>query len=206
MNPSTTSDTLRVGCTLESVIATAEIQTRKNRDSDVRAEFDALTNLTKELARSPHQFFQKLVETALTLTLANSTGISLLDERNGRFVWPAVAGGLNRYLGEGTPQGFGPCGTVLNRNAPVLFLHPEKHFTYLEPISPPLREVLLVPFHVNSKAVGTVWAVIHDGARNFQPEDLRLLVSLSGYAASAYKVLSDIGAIEPLFVKEKKAI
>jgi GAF domain-containing protein len=206
MNLGTTQDTLLAGCVLESVIATDEIQKRKNRDSDVPAEFNALTNLTKELARSPEQFFQKLVNTALKLTLANSTGISLLDEKNGRFVWPAVAGGLHCYLGEGTPQNFGPCGTVLDRNAPVLFLHPEKHFTYLEPIAPPLREVLLVPFHVNFKAVGTIWAVIHDEARNFQPEDLRLLVSLSGYAASAYKVLSDIGAIEPLFHHKKKAI
>ena len=115
-----------------------------------------------ELAKSPKEFFQKLVNTVLKLTVADSAGISLLDEKNSRFVWPAVAGGLSPYLGGGTPRGFGPCGTVLDRNKPMLFVHPERHFTYLEPIHPPLEEVLLIPFHVDDKPVGTIWAVIHD--------------------------------------------
>ena len=134
----------------------------------------------------------------LRLTLADSAGISLLDERNGRFVWPAVAGGLFPYLGQGTPRNFGPCGTVLDRNAPVLFLHPERHFTYLDPIKPPLEEVLLIPFHVDGRPVGTIWAVIHNQESKFQPEDRRLLENLSGFASQAFKVLASVGALDPL--------
>jgi GAF domain-containing protein len=187
-----------VACDLESIIATSELKQRSTRPADRNAENQAELELTRELAQSPHDFFQKLVDMVLRLTPANSAGISLLDEKKGRFVWPAVAGGLSPYLWEGTPSNFGPCGTVLERNEPLLFLHPERYFTYLEPIKPPLEEVLLIPFHVGDKPVGTIWAVIHNRDHKFQSEDRRLLENLSNFASSAFKVLASVGALEPL--------
>ena len=191
-----------MACDLESVIATGELNRRSSRAPDRDAENLAELELTLELAKSPHDFFQKLVDTVLTLSPADSAGISLLDEKQGRFVWPAVAGGLSPYLWGGTPSNFGPCGTVLERNVPVLFVHPERHFTYLEPIKPPLEEVLLIPFHVEGKAVGTIWAVIHSKDDQFQAEDRRLLENLSAFASSAYKVLVSVGALEPLLASK----
>jgi GAF domain-containing protein len=203
MNPeSPTSVPGLTACDLKSVIATSDLERRSNRVPDKKAEAQAETELTLELAKSPRDFFNKLVHMVLKLSLADSAGISLLDEKNGRFVWPAVAGGLNPHVGGGTPSNFGPCGTVLDQNKPLLFLHPERHFTYLEPILPPLEEVLLIPFHVDDKAVGTIWAVIHRPDRKFQAEDRRLLVNLSAFASSAYKVLAAVGALEPLLGKK----
>lgn len=187
-----------VACDLESVIATNELTHRETRTSNQNAENQAELDLTQELAKSPHDFFQKLVDTVLKLSVAESAGISLLDEKNGRFVWPAVAGGLSPHVGGGTPSNFGPCGTVLDRNEPILFLHPERYFTYLEPIAPPLEEVLLIPFHVGDRPVGTIWAVIHTRDRKFQLEDRRILQNLSAFASSAFKVLVSAGALEPL--------
>jgi hypothetical protein len=125
----------------------------------------------------------------------------LLDEEQGRFIWPAVAGGLRPYIGGGTPRDFGPCGTVIDRNAPLLFLHPERYYTYLTPIAPSLEEVLLIPFHMNEKAVGTIWAVIHEPGRHFDTEDKRLLENLSVFAASAYQVLVNEGILETILKK-----
>jgi GAF domain-containing protein len=191
-----------VACDLESVIATGELKQRRTRTSDRNAEDQAELELTQELAKSPHDFFQKLVDMVLRLTPADSAGISVLDEKKERFVWPAVAGGLSPYLWEGTPRSFGPCGTVLDRNEPILFLHPEKHFTYLEPIKPPLEEVLLIPFHVGDKPVGTIWAVIHNPDHKFQLEDRRLLENLSAFASSAFKVLVSVGALDSLLSRK----
>jgi len=187
---------------LESVIATGELRQRSSRLPKPHLESQTELELTRELAKSPHAFYQKLVDTALALSLADSAGISLLDEKNGRFVWPAVAGGLVPYLWGGTPSNFGPCGVVLDRNQPVLFVHPERHFTYLEPIRPSLEEVLLMPFHIDDKPVGTLWAVIHTPDKKFQPEDQRLLTNLTTFASAAYRVLSSVGAIEPLLAKK----
>jgi GAF domain-containing protein len=185
-------------CSLESVIATDELSRRSSRIANKAAESQAELELTLELARSPQDFFQKLANTVLKLTPADSAGVSILDEVKGRFVWPAVAGGLSPYLWEGTPSNFGPCGTVLQKNAPVLFIHPQKYFTYLEPIKPSLEEVLLIPFYVSGKAVGTIWAVIHNPAHKFEQEDRRLLQNLSEFASTAFKVLVSVGAVESL--------
>lgn len=181
---------------LESVIATEELDYRDSRTADLAAEARATVGLLRDLAKVPEGFFPKLVQSVLGLTVADSSGVSLLVPEKGRFIWPAVSGGLSPYIGEGTPMDFGPCGTVLDRDAPVLFVHPERHFTYLQPISPPLEEVLLVPFHMEGKPVGTVWAVIHEPGKRFDSEDRRLLANLSAFAATAYRVLTETGALE----------
>src|SRR5271155_5507852 len=83
-----------VGCDLESVIATGDLKHRNTRTPDRNAETQAELEPTQELAKSPQDFFQKLVNRVLRLTLADSAGIGILDEKSGRFVWPGVAGGL----------------------------------------------------------------------------------------------------------------
>lgn len=158
-------------------------------------------SLIRHLSRDPESLFQELVHVIGELTNADSAGVSLLDREQKKFVWPAVSGGLSSYVGGGTPMDFGPCGTVMDRNRPVLFLHPERHFTYLVPIEPPLEEVLLVPFHMNKEPVGTIWAVIHEKGKYFDSEDRRLLENLSEFAATAYRVLTESGALKTLLSK-----
>lgn len=188
-------------CDLNSVIATPLLQKRKGRQVSATRETAALIDLQRELAASPSGFFQKLVEAALALSNADSAGISLLNEKTRRFIWPAVVGPFQVYLWEGTPSDFGPCGTVLERDATQLMQRPERHFTYLKPIQPKLEEVLLVPFHINGKVVGTIWAVIHETERYFDAEDQRLLESLSMFAASAYRTLTATGELGPMLRK-----
>jgi len=185
-------------CKLESVIATEDLERRGSREPDYQAESLALLALTRELSRWPDEFFPKLVKHALALTRAESTGISLLNAEERRFVWPAVAGKLESYLGAGTPSDFGPCGTVLDRRKSLLFIHPERHFTYLAPIQPALEEVLLIPFYMEAQPVGTIWAVIHEKGVHFEAEDKRVLESLSTFASSAYRSLAISGALQPL--------
>lgn len=200
VNPIPASD--ESACTLESVIATPELDRRPSRAPDSKAENAALWNLTRAFSQAPERFFQTLVKTALQLSGADSTGISLLNEETNRFVWPAVAGELSPYLGGGTPAEFGPCGTVLERKAPVLFLHPERYFTYLVEVAPSLEEVLLIPFRVNGKVVGTIWAVLHGTERKFEAEDRRLLEELSAFASSAYQLFLSNGTLEAMLAMQ----
>ncbi len=181
---------------LEEVIATEELRTRPSRSVDRDSETGITLKLVRDLAQQPAEFFGRLAAAVLQLANAESAGVSILLEDEKRFIWPAVRGELSPYLGGGTPSGFGPCGTVIERDAVVLFVHPERHFTYLEPISPPLEEVLLAPFRVDGKPVGTIWAVIHVAGRQFDPEDLRLLENLAEFAASAYRTLTSTDALK----------
>lgn len=82
--------------------------------------------------------------------------------------------------------------------------HPERHFIYLQPTQPALEEVLLIPFYLYGKPVGTIWAVIHGTDRKFDAEDRRLLESLSTFAASAYQTFAKAGSLAPL-LKTKAA-
>ena len=179
---------------LESILCTDELEKRKARAPDHAKENRALVALSEALADSPQTVLQTLVDTILDVCQAGSAGISLLREINGeqRFYWPAIAGQWETHIGGGTPRDFGPCGDVLDRNAPLLFHHIARRYTYFQEVTPPVEEALLVPFYVNGRAVGTIWAVAHDDCRKFDAEDLRLMTGLGKFASSAYQVLASL--------------
>ena len=143
-------------------------------------------------------FCRRLAETILEVFRCDSAGISLLttDDGGKRFHWPAIAGLWKPHIGGGTPRDFGPCGDVLDRNAPLLFRHFERRYTYFLPVTPPVEECLLVPFYVEGKAVGTIWAIAHDDRRTFDAEDMRQLVSLGNFASAAYQAVAFSDALE----------
>jgi PAS domain S-box-containing protein len=177
---------LKEAVDLQSVIPAAALSRRPSRAADHAAENAALIALAQEMAASPNEILRKLVDAALTLCRAHSAGISLLDEERSRFVWPVIAGRWASFTGGGTPAGFGPCGTVCEVGAALLFAHPERDFPYLADASPPIDEALLLPFSVGGEVVGTIWVVAHDESLRFESEDLRILTNLAAFASAAY--------------------
>ena len=175
---------------LESILCTGELKRRPARSPDYEQESRALVALAEALAESPRTILQTLADTILNVCRAGSAGISLLTKEDGgqRFYWPAIAGEWKAHIGGGTPRNFGPCGDVLDRNAPLLMRQLQRRYTYFEPVKPPVEEALLVPFYVQGKAVGTIWAVAHND-RKFDAEDERLMKSLGKFASSAYQTL-----------------
>ncbi|MGH6850050.1 MAG: HWE histidine kinase domain-containing protein [Methylocella sp.] len=173
---------------LESVVLTAELTRRPSRPADHAAENQALVALAEQMAAS-RNVLQQLADTALSLCHAHSAGISLLAENEKRFYWPAIAGQWASHIGGGTPRDFGPCGTVLDRNAAMLFSHPERYFPYLASIEPRIEEGLLIPFNADGAPVGTLWIIAHDASRRFDAEDLRVMTNLTRFAAAAYQTL-----------------
>jgi PAS domain S-box-containing protein len=175
---------------LRSVISTAELNKRPSRRPDYASECRALIALAEQIATSPERILQTLADTALELCGAQSAGVSLLEADGKHFYWPAVSGQWADKVGGGTPRDYGPCGTVLDCDAALLFSHPELDFDYFAPVTPSVEEALLMPFYVGGKAVGTVWIVMHDLSRLFDAEDLRLMTDLGVFAASAYQAVS----------------
>jgi PAS domain S-box-containing protein len=174
-----------------SAVSIAELSRRPSRPPDYLAENRALVALAQKLATSPDDILQKLAETALSLCRAHSSGLSLLEDEDNRenFHWRAIAGEWASHLGGGTPREFGPCGTVLDRNVPLLFSHPERDFPYFGKVAPLIEEALLIPFYLEGEAVGTIWVVLHDDNRRFDAEDLRVLSNLGTFAEAAYQAV-----------------
>jgi len=183
---------------LESILCTEELQRRPSRPPNYEKENRALLALAQGLADSPHTILQTLADTILDALEAGSSGLSLLTTHDGgrRFYWPAIAGVWKPHIGGGTPRDFGPCGDVLDRNTPLLFRHFELRYTYFLPVTPPVAECLLVPFYVQGKAVGTIWAIAHDDRRKFDGEDQRLLSSLGKFASLAYQIHASLDALQ----------
>ncbi len=175
---------------LGSILFTEELHRRTSRPPDYERENRALTALVQALANSPGTILQTLADAILELFQAGSAGISVLTKDKARFYWPAIAGEWKSQIGGGTPRDLGPCGNVLDRNTPLLFKRPERHYTYLQEATPLIEECLLVPFNVKGKAVGTLWAIAHDDRRQFDAEDLRQLESLGRFAAAAYQAVA----------------
>jgi two-component sensor histidine kinase len=174
---------------LKSVLSTAELNRRPSRPPDHAAENRALVALMEELGASPHNILRKLAETAMAACHSHSAGISLLNDDKTSFHWPVIVGKWACHAGGGTPRDHGPCGTVLDRNVALLFSHPERDFSYFAPVTPLIEEALLIPFHVDGKALGTIWVIAHDHTRRFDAEDLRVMTNLSTFASAAYQTL-----------------
>ncbi len=177
---------------VDDVLITKELARRESRPPDYAAENRAINELAREIANSPQTLLQRLVNLALELCGAGSAGVSILEleEAGSFFRWHAIAGEWAPHAWGTLPRFASPCGTVLDRNCPLLFEHPERFFTAARGVEPPIHEVLLVPFHVRGETVGTVWVLSHSPELLFQAEDARLLMSLSSFASVGYSFLN----------------
>ena len=192
---------------LESILCTEELYRRQSRPPDYERENNALGELANALADSPHTILQTLAETILAVCESDSAGISLLSTEDGgkSFYWPAIAGQWKPHIGGGTPRDFGPCGDVLDRNTTLMFRHVERRYTYFQRVTPAIEECLLVPFHVDGRAVGTIWSIAHDKRHKFDAEDERLMKSLGKFASSAYQMLASLDALKFQIAERERA-
>src|SRR6185369_9187926 len=194
-----------VSASLESILCTDELDRRAKRPPDYEIENRALVALAQAMADSPRSILQTLADKILEVFKCDSAGISLLTKDEKRFYWPAIAGVWKPHIGGGTPRDFGPCGDVLDRNVPMLFTHWERRYPYLSMAMPLADEGLLVPFYVEGKAVGTIWAIAHSDRRKFDAEDLRLLESMGRFASAAYQAVESIESLKLEIAAREKA-
>jgi len=192
------------GAPLESILCTEELHRRLSRPPDYEKENSALVALVGALADSPRTILQTLAETILEVTQSDSAGLSLLTKDEKRFYWPAIAGMWSPHIGGGTPRDFGPCGDVLDRNCTLLFKHFEQRYPYLK-VTPLIEECLLVPFYVDGRAVGTIWAITHSDRHKFDAEDDRVMASLGKFASSAYQAVQSIDDLRFQVTEREKA-
>src|SRR5262245_42173258 len=179
-------DTPRVE--VDEVIATELLESRPLRVRAADAEACALEELKQGLAGSPRTLLQKLSDVALAVCAAQSAGVSLLEETDERCHcrWLAASGEYVPLLWTTLPCASSPCGAVLERQAPILMVEPQRHYPGLDQLRPAVAEVLLIPFVVLSATIGSVWVVSHDPATRFDAEDRRIMGQLTRFAGEAY--------------------
>ena len=122
------------GTSPRSMVSAEVLKQRPSRPPDYAVESQAIMALAQSMAVAPEGILQRPAVTALTLCRAHSAGLSLLEEGDllKNFHWRAIAGQWAEHANGGTPRDFGPCGTVLDRNAPQICSHPEVDFPPLQ--------------------------------------------------------------------------
>ena len=178
---------------LQAVLTTDELSSRPTRLPDFKAVNKAFTSLLMADLRSPDAILQKFAELLIDLCQADSAGVSLLEEDNGRkiFRWHAIAGIYAPYRWGSMARYGSPCGVVLNTEAVQLFNYPERHFPYSIPLHPPICEALLTPLRLNGTVIGTAWIISHDEKRRFDQDDLRRLQNLLRFTSVSYDIASN---------------
>ncbi|SEK05552.1 GAF domain-containing sensor histidine kinase [Paraburkholderia diazotrophica] len=174
----------------ESLI-TSELSSRASRRPNHGAEAKVLRRLARALATSDAAMLDTLASEAARLCRAGSAGISVLESPPGRpasFRWAALAGHCAPLLNTYRPFDDSVCGVTLAMGKPELFRTPQRYFSSIEAVSPPVVEALLVPIPVGEGPWGAIWVMSHDENARFDAEDLRLLTSLADFTGAAMQV------------------
>ncbi|MGJ5818082.1 PAS domain S-box protein [Paludibaculum fermentans] len=192
---------------LEAVLCEGELHRRPVRPPDYENENRALVALAKALVDSTQDVLQVLTENILHITQSDSSGISLVTRDDGgrRIYWPAIAGAWNPHTGSGSPRECGPCGVALEQNRVLLFHRFERRYTLFRAVMPAAEECLVVPFYVDGRAVGTMWAITHSDRRKFDSEDERVMQALGQFAAVAYQTRNLINGLSVQIAAREEA-
>jgi signal transduction histidine kinase len=166
----------------------------------VQDEKRALTVLARTLATNPHGVIDRLLEEALPLCNADTSGLSLLETLpNGELVfrWTNMAGKLKHSVGGVSPRHFSPSGLCLDQNSPQRFAHPAKRFEYLkEAVEVPIVETLVVPVPAGLATPAVLWIVIHEEGKSFHAESARIMDELADFASSALGLMHSLEAAQ----------
>ncbi len=166
----------------------------------LQEEKRALAVLARTLATNPHGLIDQLLEEALPLCNADTSGLSVLETLpNGELVfrWTNMAGRLKHSVGGVSPRHFSPSGLCLDQNSPQRFAHPAGRFEYLkETVEVPIVETLVVPVPPSFGAPAVLWIVTHEEGKSFHAESVRIMNELADFASSALGLMHSLEAAQ----------
>lgn len=151
---------------------------------------EGISTLSRALVTEPASVMQKLADTAMRLTHAQSCGVSLLEEVGQQFRWVVTGGEFQRYVRGTMPRSSSPCGTVLDRGQALVMKDPVRHYAAIAQLSPPVRALILVPLSENDRLIGTLWVIKHSDEHPFTSADLESTKALAGFASSVFQAAS----------------
>jgi PAS domain S-box-containing protein len=189
------------------VFITDELDRRIPKKTDYLEEKLALQDLAVRMADQPEEVLPRYVDLALEMTGGVSAGLSLYeaDPAPGVFRWRYVRGVLAPFNGATIPRNFSPCGITLDRNAPVLALHPERVYGWIADANIVVPEVLLVPLYLGDKdPLGTLW-IVSDREGYFDRDHARALTELAAFVGIALRMLRGEQRLQQTLEAREKA-
>lgn len=175
---------------VSDVFITDELARREPRKTDYLREKLALQDLATRMADQPDDVLPRFVDLGMEMTGGISAGLSLYEEypAPGVFRWQYLRGVLSPFNGATTPRNFSPCGITLDRNAPVLCVHPERVYTWIADANITVPEVLLVPLYLGGEfPLGTLW-IVSANEGHFDSGHARVMTELASFVGIALRM------------------
>ncbi len=190
---------------IADVFITDELYRRAPKKIDYLQEKLALQDLAALMVDQPEEVLPRFVDLAMEMTGGVSAGLSLYEENQapGVFRWTCLRGVLAPFEGATTPREFSPCGITLDRNAPVLSLHPERVYDWIADAKIIVPEVLLVPLYLGGKLpLGTLW-IVSPREEHFDSGHARAMTELASFVGIALRMIrSDLRLNQALDAQE----
>lgn len=190
---------------VEDVFITDELARRPPTHIDSLKEKLALQDLAARMADQPEEVLPRFVDLALEITGGVSAGLSLYEPEPGPgvFRWQYLRGILAPFNGATTPRDFSPCGITLDRNAPVLSLHPERVYNWISDADIVVPEVLLVPLYIGgSEPLGTLW-IVSATEGHFDGGHARAMTELASFVDIALRMLRTEQRLQQAFAEQE---
>jgi two-component sensor histidine kinase len=169
------------------VFITDQLYERAPVVTDYLREKLAIQDLAEHMTDRPFELLSRLVELAMEICEAESSGISVLE--GDQFRWFGLSGILSAFEGATTPRHFSPCGITLDQNTATLMEHPELAYDWIRDANIVVPEVLLVPLVVkHGQPIGTLWVVSNKRA-HFNSGHARVMTEIAAFAGAALRMV-----------------
>ena len=122
---------------------------RRLHERDVAMQVEGMHRLARAFVESPDTILQELVNAAVELCGADSSGISIEreDKSDAEFYeWVATAGKYAGFLNATLPRSPSACGMCLERGRPQLFRVTQRFFDLMGIEAPTVTDGILLPW------------------------------------------------------------
>jgi hypothetical protein len=179
---STTADT---GLEVLDLFEDPSFAGRRLHERDAAMQMEGMSRLAHAFLESPDTILQELVNAAVDLCGADSSGISIERENKNDaeyYEWVATAGDYAGFLNATLPRNPSACGMCLERGRPQLFRVTQRFFDLMGIEAPTVTDGILLPW-VSGETRGTIWIMAHGRDEAFDGGDLRMMQVLANFAA-----------------------
>jgi len=156
---------------------------RRLHERDVMIQMEGIHRLARAFVDSPDTILQELVNAAVELCGADSSGISVEREDGSDtdfYQWVATAGEYSGFLNATLPRSPSACGVCLERGRPQLFRVTQRFFDLMGIEAPTVTDGILLPWD-EGESRGTIWIMAHGRTEAFDGNGLRMMQTLADF-------------------------
>lgn len=177
------SSTVDMGLEVIDLVEDASFARRFLHERDVTLQMEGMHRVARAFVDSPDTILQELVNAAVELCGADSSGISIQREDGSDadfYQWVATAGAYSGFLNAMLPRSPSACGVCLERGRPQLFRVTQRFFDLMGIEAPTVTDGILLPWD-EGESRGTIWIMAHGRAEAFDGNDLRMMQMLADF-------------------------